>query len=339
MNEERIRCVIEDADVGGLLRDAGSRPDLHDAGLEQLRAAAREAWEDGLRSSRRRTVRKVVMRLAIAAAIAVAVLTFVLVRGRERMSLPAAIASVELSKGRVVANDLNGDPVATTPGSLIDGGVVIGTGGDSHLSIRMESGVAIRLDERTRATLLSSRSVRLLEGAIYVDTGQSNGTARRIEVHLADGVARDIGTRFEVRIAEGNGATIVRVRDGRVALESHGLRREAAAGTEIVVESADRVHVRALPGWSEEWGWVLDAAPGFEIEGRTLAEYLDWVTREAGWAVEYETTWARTRAAEIVLHGSIGTAKPAEAPFALLAGSGLSGRLENGVLSVGEVNR
>jgi hypothetical protein len=79
---------------------------------------------------------------------------------------------------------------------------------------------------------------------------------------------------------------------------------------------------------------VLEAAAGFEIEGQTLQDLLDWVARETGWQVRFADAELAASAKEIVLHGGIGNLRPDQAPFAVLPGAGLEGELSRGVLTI-----
>ena len=84
------------------------------------------------------------------------------------------------------------------------------------------------------------------------------------------------------------------------------------------------------PGWE----WVLAAAAGFEVEGRSLEEFLAWVSHETGWQVRFEDPALAASARPIVLHGAIGNLPPDQAPFAVLPGAGLEGKLEGKTLVI-----
>ena len=69
---------------------------------------------------------------------------------------------------------------------------------------------------------------------------------------------------------------------------------------------------------SPEWEWAVDAAPAFAINGRPLAEFLDWAGRELGREIVYSTAEARAEAAQAILSGSIAGLTPREALAAVL---------------------
>ncbi len=64
----------------------------------------------------------------------------------------------------------------------------------------------------------------------------SRGSPGSIEIRTALGTARDVGTRFEVRL--GDGALRVRVRDGVVEVDHAGETHEAGAGAELTLDAA-----------------------------------------------------------------------------------------------------
>jgi hypothetical protein len=80
---------------------------------------------------------------------------------------------------------------------------------------------------------------------------------------------------------------------------------------------------------------VLETAPGFEIEGRTLAEFLGWVSSETGLTVRFEDDSIEQGVNGIVLHGSVAGIRPDKAPDVVLPTCGLSHRVVRNTLIVG----
>jgi hypothetical protein len=331
--------MINDDDLVELIRAAGPREDLPESELGRIQAVARSEWEKAVRTSRRRRGRVAIVRLSLAATLAITLALALVLRDGRTSPFPTRVASVEFATGTVLDRTVDGGSGLIVTGDALDGGVAIETGHESaRLALRLTNGISLRFDESTSATLISASAIRLDRGALYVDTGSAAGRAESIEVRTVNGVARDIGTQFEVRVHEDTKTTVVRVREGRVVIRSNGSHREVSGGTELVIEREGRFSVHAVTGWGEEWAWILSAAPPFDIEGHTLAECLDWVRRETGWTIRFESPEIRMRAEEIVLHGTLAGARPDEAPYALLAGSGLSGVLVDGTLTIREAS-
>lgn len=350
--DERDREPVEapwaddEREIHRLLERAGPRPEAPEADLDAIRATARSAWQAcwGARPLRRSRWSGRGARLAAAAGIAAALALAAGLgwwwQGLRGARPPEVVAFLETVSGSVGV----GDGVAAAgvaAGHAVPAGAVISTGGatepEGRASLRLASGATVRLDAESRLRLVSASVLDLERGTLYVDTGTTDRPGAALEVRTALGVARDIGTQFIVRLMGADAqALAVRVREGVVAVERGGGSFRAGAGRELVLHRDGRVERRAAPGHGPAWEWVMAAAPGFELEGRTVAELLAWVSRETGWRVLYEDPKLAAAAEEIVLHGSLGELRPDQAAFALLPSAGLEGELRGGVLVVRE---
>lgn len=342
MNDERLGAAADrlgDDEIAELIRSSGPRAPLPEIELAAIRAKTCAAWENEVGASKRQARRAWTQRLAIAAAAAGALLLVWLLRDRAVPMPPTEVATVAHVVGSLSVEPRGAGAELVSAGASLPAGATLMTRErGSRGAIHLTGGIAIRLDEATRVTLVSASEIHLAEGAVYVDTGSTRGVGKReaIEVRTAAGVARDVGTRFEVRVLSGVRAMVVRVREGVVIVQRDGAREEVPAGFEGTVGEAGEITTRPASAWGSGWEWIFGAGPPYEIEGRTLAEFLDWVEAETGWIVRYATPSIESRAREIVLHGSIERMRPDEAPFAILAGSGLEGTLADGVLTVKE---
>jgi ferric-dicitrate binding protein FerR (iron transport regulator) len=231
-----------------------------------------------------------------------------------------------------------GGPRPLRAGEAIPAGATVVTAAGTgqavagRASLRLADGTVLRLDAGTYARFVSPTAVALEQGAIYADSGE-NGSG--LTVTTPAGTASDLGTRFSVRlIGLRRSALEIRVRDGAVAVERGSQSWLTPAGEELVVSPGGEPHRRPIDPWGPEWDWVLEAAAGYRIEGRTLGELLDWVTRETGWNVRWAEPDLAADAREIVLRGAIGRLRPDQAPFAVLPGAGLDGELVEGELIV-----
>jgi ferric-dicitrate binding protein FerR (iron transport regulator) len=224
-------------------------------------------------------------------------------------------------------------------GRAVSAGATVLTGAQGRAALRLASGASLRMNLGTRVRLVSARVLALEKGAIYLDNVTAKGERAPMEVRTPFGVARDLGTQFEVRLTEGS--LRVRVREGAVVL-SQGDRREAAeAGGELVVDSTGAFTRGTVATYGTEWDWVVGLAPAFVIEGSRLGDFLSWVSRETGWALQFPSEEVAQSLSAVVLHGSIGGLEPEEALSAVLPTCGLThrvgaGRLEIAPSEVGE---
>jgi hypothetical protein len=307
---------VEEAAVARLLAEAGPRPPIPPEDLTAITAAAREAWQQTVRqraSLRWRRAAWSVVGVAAAALLAVAAGLAWWSGGFSRRP-----AWIEARNGPLQLAEEDGTWRTVPTGKAVSPGVA---------TLRLEAGTRVRFG--------AASTLELAAGAVYFDSS-SDANPSHLVVQTAYGTARDVGTRFEVRLAE---AMVVRVRDGRVAIASHGVSQVAAAGEELVVHDDGSMERREIAVYGPGWEWVLAAAGPFAVEGRTVPELLDWVTRETGWQVRYADEELAAKAREIVLHGRMGTLRPDQAPFVLLAGAGLEGKLQGDTLNIRRLRR
>jgi ferric-dicitrate binding protein FerR (iron transport regulator) len=236
---------------------------------------------------------------------------------------------VEVVRGSVRARGAD----ELKPGDLLGAGDVVRTAPDSRIALRLQDGTSLRLDTQSTARLLSAASIALLEGALYVDTGASPLRASPIEVHTPLGLVTEVGTQFDVRLSAGS--LSLRVRDGQVSLSRGGRLYSAGAGRRLTVDSEGKVAAGDTARHGEEWSWTLGIAPSFDLEGRSLHDFLAWVSSETGWRVEYEEPSIAERAPTLILHGSIEGLRPDQAPAAVLPTCGLRHKVAEGAVIVG----
>ncbi len=172
--------------------------------------------------------------------------------------------------------------------------------------------------------------VELERGALYVDSRV--GDEGTVEVRTALGVARDVGTQFEVRLGEG--LLTVRVREGTVVLTRDDAVLQIAEGTGVAIEEGRAPLGLAVSSYGPEWDWILEAAPDFEIEGRTALDFLGWVTRETGLELSFRSPEVEQFAGITILHGTIDGLPPGRAAEVVLPGCGLEAVREGGRLVV-----
>jgi ferric-dicitrate binding protein FerR (iron transport regulator) len=202
------------------------------------------------------------------------------------------------------------------------------TDGRSLVALRFPDGTSVRLDVGSRARPLASKAIELSAGAAYVDTGGESG---RFEVRTEFGIARDIGTQFEVRLLDRS--LRLRVRTGAVELRDGARSVSGRAGTEITLTGNTAVS-RPMAAYGSEWDWIARVSPPLDIEGMALSVFLERVAREHGWRLHYADPALEREASGIILHGSIEGLHPREAIDVAIATSSLHHRLEAGTLVV-----
>lgn len=320
--------------IGPLLRLAGPRETVPVDRRHRVRAAVHAQWRQQTRTrSRRLTVGWSLG--AVAAAALVLIGLRLSVRDDAAGPIPQqALATVEALNGPaqlVDGDDMAGDLRLFQIGDRIRVGDGVDTTNGSLAALRLAGGASVRLDRSTRLRLLSETVLVLAAGAIYVDSGTAPG-APTIEVRTALGVARDIGTRFEVRL---NGSALrVRVRDGLVRLSHSRQSHDARPGEELTLDGDGSIVRRPVAVFGADWAWTFALARPFDLEGRSLRDFLDWIADENGWQLRFANSAVEQKSRTTILHGSILGLTPAEALAAVLPTSGVEHSLESGVLLV-----
>ncbi len=330
----------EEEIVRRLLESAGPRPQIPEEDLAAISSAARSAWRQQVQRRapapvqiRRRPLRALLLPLAAALAVAVGLAVWWALQSD---SVPPTVAWVEAATGSVQLEG-TGAMRLLSAGEPIPSGATLASGGDEspgRALLRLAYGATVRLDAGTRLRFASATAVELERGALYIDTGRSGSAIPAIEIRTPLGTARDIGTQFMVRVGSERSALLVRVRDGEVLTEHRGHTFRTPAGQELVLHPDGTAERHQAATYGPGWEWVLETSARFDIEGRSLQEFLAWVSRETGWQIRFADEALAASARGIVLHGSIGNLRPDRAPFAVLPGAGLEGTLEGGTLVI-----
>ncbi len=321
--------------IESLLRLAGPREAVPADRMRRVRTAVHAEWRKQTRARSRRTATWWTLG-AVAAAALVVVGVRLTVRGDRAVPTSLQVlATLEATNGavRLVAGSERAatGPILLQVGDAIRAGDGVDTTSGGVAALRLPGGASVRVDRGARLRMVSERVLVLDEGAIYVDA-DARAATDGLEVRTALGVARDVGTRFEVRLT--GGALRVRVRDGLVRVSQSRQSYEAKPGDELTVSGDGSVARRTVPVFGTDWAWAATLAPAFELEGRSLREFLDWITNENGWQLRFADPAVEQKSLTTTLHGSIRGLTPEEALAAVLPTVGVEHQLADGVLLV-----
>jgi len=313
------RPPFEDEDATArLLRTAGPRPGIPAERAARVRSAVYLQWKSGVRG---RTVRRGMLAGAALLAIAAVLVMAVRLTGlREEVVAPvrATVATVDRVEGEATL----------APEENVRTGEWVETGATTRVALRLSDGTSVRLDTGSRTRLLSSTVIELAYGALYLDTG---GDSKGFEVRTPLGTVHDIGTQFEIRL---RGASLrLRVRTGVAEVRRGPQSIPARPGTEVTL-TAGGAASRSVAAHGPDWEWAVNLAPSFEIEGRTLAAFLEYLSRERGWTLRYADAALARDSSGIILHGSVDGLQPRDALAVALATSGLFHRFRDGELLI-----
>jgi len=260
------------------------------ADQDEIRRALFAEWDamTGRRAFRRRAV-------AAAAAAAILLATFAALLLRTGSAPAAVVASVERVRG-----DAQVAGVALAIGAAVPSAARIDTH-SGQVALRLADGGSLRLAPQTRVTFAATGRATLDAGALYFDS--ENGAAA-VEVRTALGVVRDLGTQFVARVA---GERLdVAVRDGRVAIDRGSAAVDVVAGERVSLTSGAAAPRRERSAsFGGDWDWAERLAPPFDIDGRRLIDFLEWVEAQTGRKLEFADPRSEQAARDTVLNGSI----------------------------------
>jgi ferric-dicitrate binding protein FerR (iron transport regulator) len=312
--------------VATLLRTAGRRAAPPRAAYEATLAVATAALEREVAARRRRAW------LPLAASLGAIAITGLWLAGRTPENDPG-IAAVDRVIGTAAIAGAGGtDWSPLVQRRALPAGARIRTERGGRLGLTLAGGESLRIAESTEVALVSRSEIDLLTGKIYLDTdGAPEGAA--IAVRTLTGVTRDIGTRFEVRYADG--AYRLRVRSGKVVLERERDRILGETGEEISLDPRGEVSRTHIAPDARDWQWTFDVGPDRELDGEPLVDLLDWVERETGTSIRFATAEIESRANTTILHGRIRGLDALEALSVMLATTDLEHTvLEDGTILI-----
>ena len=313
--------------LGEIIRHAGSREQPPAAVRDAVRQATAAEWRAVAAARARRRS----LRLSMTAAAAVAGLTVWVVL--PLMQAPAAVvAAVTRVSGPV---DVGGGVFSTAtpirPGGAVMAAAEIRSGPGGRVALQM-GGTSVRMDEESAMTMTAPGRIALTRGAIYVDSGAAASGLLPLVIDTPYATVEHLGTQYEARLA-GDGVR-VRVREGRVRLLEGDVSVEGGAGEQVTVSGSGDVRREPVASTDAGWAWAGEIAPPFDIENKPLAGFLQWVGRETGREVVFESPASEGEAARVVLRGSVAGLAPERALAAVLATTRLAYREAPGRLLI-----
>lgn len=297
--------------VESLLHTAGRRSQPPEAAYRQVLAAATATFRN--RAARRRR------RLWLSAAAAAAVLAGIALQMQPwppPVAPRLAIASVNRVVGTVEWTAGKTWQPLTDPFEELAAGARLRTLAGARAGLLLDAGRSLRLDSLTEVTLATTDHLQLVRGAVYVDSGPA-GAGRSFEIATPAGTARELGTRYELRVDDE--ALRLSVREGQVAIERGRQRVTSTAGQRITIDASGTVFRTAIAANAADWQWTETVTPAPDIDGRPVGELLAWVARETGRRLSYATPQLEQQAGSIILRGNIRHLAPLVALDVMLA--------------------
>lgn len=311
----------DEATIAALLRAAGPRPMPSAEAMAAARAAVEAEWRDAT-AARGRTRRPIGSYAGWAVAASIVVATVAVWMVRSNIESPVArVASLARVEGQVEQDRGDGQWAQLATTDAVREGSRLRTSAGGRAALVLANGVEVRLDTATLIAFRDAGHASLAEGAVYVDSGANPGPAARdLVLDTPAGKVRHLGTQYFARVS--GDSLKVGVREGRVALAGPAGTAIGAPGEQLTI--ADGKLSRApLARTADDWQWIADVTPPFDLEGRTVEEFLVWAARETGRTIVYATPEAGQQARTVTLSGSVEGLTPDAAIQAVLSTTSL----------------
>jgi len=335
-NEGSHAADSEDRDVlGDLIQAAGRRPVPSTDQYRETYAASHDAWQEKVRSTKRR---QRVFSIA-ASFFAVAIVVSAVWQLAPVAPIPSIATAVVVQGDAAIFSPQTGswDPLAE-PGVEISPGARIRTADSGRTALRLGDLVSVRINSDSEIIFISATQLELVAGMVYLDSGSSFPIGG-LEVTTPHGIVRDIGTQFELRsLTDG---LRVRVREGIVQLYQSGAGPdvEGEAGDEFRIDGRGTIQRDRFSSFDPEWEWAEALAGPPQINGMRVLEFLNWIARETGRQIHYEEPGVQLAAGTAVLHGSAQDLTPMDALDVMLQTTDFNySLLTNGVIVISRRN-
>lgn len=323
--------------MSSLMRIAGPRADVPPDTQSRVYARVLQQWKtstekpDGSRvyhrvhkSWLRGSARSRITRWALPMAVAASMALFTIIESppdAPRLPVVGTIAKI--------VGPQNNDFVL---GQNLRPGMTLITGEGQGLSLLLAHNESLRLGENSELRIVARSHFDLARGQVYADTGQFNYRNSGLKIDAGIATIMDVGTQFAVAYNEGE--LFVAVREGRVDIQRETKTFVAVAGERLAVSSSGSANIQPISPSAAYWEWATNLAPKYDIENKSLMDFLKWASREAGMELEFESNELRMSAMRTDLHGSVIDFTPLEALKSVLTTTRFHYRLKDGKIII-----
>jgi hypothetical protein len=306
MNESSDNLAVPGNDaVEALLEKAQPRLAPPDAVEQDIRAAVRAEWAN---ANARRQRRRLAAGFAIAASVTL-VLAASILGIRQTGIAPVEVASIDRSIGTLhVQSDSSGAMESVDTTSVLTGQVLT-TGADSAAGLSWLDGGSLRVDSDSRIEFVAANEVFLRAGRIYFDS-LGSGPDSDFSIRTTHGVVSHVGTQY---LTESTAASLtVSVREGEVRVAGAFHEPTVYVGQRMQLSGSSQPSITNTSGAGSEWQWIEAVSPNISVDGMSVFDFLHWVGRETGHAVQFESASAETLARDTQLRGAVNAEPRAE---------------------------
>ncbi|SFD63442.1 FecR family protein [Pseudoalteromonas denitrificans] len=237
--------------------------------------------------------------------LATALSVFIIVIINSEMLQTESVSSdvyLERAQGQVKTSD-SGLLHLNNASKMLASGTMIETMSNGYATLSLKTGGNLRLNHNSQIIVNSNNEFTLSFGTVYFDSGISKKRKSPITIHTLHGQIQDIGTQFSVTSHQEN--IKIRVREGLVNLNNEQGVQSLEAGYQLTGKSEGIFEKTMLSPRDKEWNWVNNAAPEFDLEGKSLYQFLIWLSREHALKLVFSQSHIEKLSQFIILHGDV----------------------------------
>ena len=328
-----------------ILSSAEPRPVPSPDETEAVRQHVLAEWQS---IAGRRKKHRTWVSLAVAASVLIAVVA-VFNTLRINGIADVQVAAIEKSFGSVYVLGENAEMLEGGDLITVARGQILITDDESGVGLAWDGGGSLRIDANTRLEFVDRDLIHLHSGRIYFDSEREQLLARHsiganaaLAIRTDHGTVRHIGTRYMVQ-SDVKGLT-VSVRQGEVLLGSGNGSNAAIGGQQLQVPGGGNASIVDIKTYGDNWNWAEQLSPDLNVDGRSIFDFLRWVSHETGLGIDFESAAVESAAKTATLEGTVNV-NPTDALRIWMMGVDFDWSIEDGVIriepideSIGESN-
>jgi ferric-dicitrate binding protein FerR (iron transport regulator) len=291
--------------IEALLSRASPRPAPPEDEVARVREAVRADWR---RSAKKHRMKVQLSRFAVAASVIAA--AFLALNALQTNGVaPVTVAALDRQVGLVRIVGENSDLVDGSELTRVTAGQVLSTGQEAGASLSWLEGGVLRIDAETRVEFVSATEIRLHNGRIYYDSAPTLGAGSAphrepLTIDTEFGTVTHIGTRFMTQVDRDS--VTVSVRDGIVRTTSKsGVDTDVGSREQLQLgRGGPTAKVNVRP-YGSSWEWIERVTPEVSLDGRSVLDFLGWVSSETGLGVTFDSATAEEFARRETLNGQL----------------------------------
>ena len=289
-----MKTQLNNQNIDELISTFGKRevPDSQMMRQAQLNVTAH--WKQSLVKQKTKRMRLTMMRLAASFVALAAVLFFV--QNNLSSSQAQPIGDVLFTRGEIKISDDRLKWSILDGQSPIKAGQWIKTPATGFVSFALSDESQVRLNSNTLLHIDSKMQLNLIKGELYHDADTQNTLPLIIKTAL--GEIQHIGTRYAVSVD--SMALTVKVRNGRVKVDSSLLTTTLDKGNLIELTNTGTVNHSSITAYDSSWDWTQKATKPININHKSLKDFISHYAHEKGLDVNWNNLKEKTAQVELV---------------------------------------